>query len=690
MSEETLETLSKIAKVSRQYEEILSPIIYCLVSSLHDTYQSKDYSDLDRSLMEGHTIQGSTRNAGILARNAKYIGNWNGDDDDDDNEYIIFGPDCIVKGYNKGKDEGNGECVGNEKSNHIEECVDKVHDDVDDGHDDNVSVDEGEDGCEGYNGSNAEDEGADVHECPDQGVGRVHDDDVGDDNKERVPQNGYVDKCVCDGAAAGKGDSIDHRVHKNYNVVDARVHDCDIAEVDGGVESIDKAVYDSAVGGKGGENDQRVNNGNDVEDAGHDDVGVDNDKRVHEGADVKDKDYAHSLFEIEVDINHPIAIHRSSDAHLLKATKPGFFAVKFSENVHHCYPNLIKTDHLSSSDVNEEYSEELNNAFKAMHTILSSLLKQELLPSPLTNVKFFDNSRSSSVANTHTFIMSNDSDPAYKEYFQVDMDFVQIIKLMYWPDDVTKWLEEGKWPTIDVRKQLKEKFGCCLVPKQSSPGANDWRLSLADIESEVITMLFENEHCYLAHFVFKCLYYKHINSIKCQCRAQKESPIGSYIIKTTLLNMSSEHGPDSPLWNDMKSAVMELLIKLLFGLQEKRIPHYIIPNVNILHSILTDHEDTCNLTHKAEKTVKFIIENIDSCLEEVAEGLNWIKPVKFDDSEHCNFKDMMLQIGSFFVGIISRNEDALLSGQKDKKIDAEVFHFFQSMQNSTFSDIELD
>ena len=62
----------------------------------------------------------------------------------------------------------------------------------------------------------------------------------------------------------------------------------------------------------------------------------------------------------------------------------------------------------------------------------------------------------------------------------------------------------------------------------------------------------------------------------------------SYNVKTTMLWASEERHPDDPVWSSLEASVQMLLARLVDGLQKGIIPHYFLPEINLLERVDSD------------------------------------------------------------------------------------------------------
>ena len=176
-------------------------------------------------------------------------------------------------------------------------------------------------------------------------------------------------------------------------------------------------------------------------------------------------------------------------------------------------------------------------------------------------------------------------------FFHLSIDKVPAVRLHFWPQQAATWITRCRlWPPQDTIQSIVDK-GCNVVPR-SSPGGDvhsEWRLSFS--LPEAILAQLHTEEQKRAYYFFKIFFYQHLKCIKSSNPEVK--PLYSYIVKTTMLWASEELPPEDPIWASLETSTQMLLFKLLGSLQTGFLPHYFIPEINLLERVGEDVRDRC-------------------------------------------------------------------------------------------------
>ena len=130
-----------------------------------------------------------------------------------------------------------------------------------------------------------------------------------------------------------------------------------------------------------------------------------------------------------------------------------------------------------------------------------------------------------------------------------------------------------------------------MVPR-SSPGGDvhsEWRLSFSGSESILAQLRSEEQQ--QAYYFFKMFFYQYLKCVASSAPEGKQ--LYSYIIKTTMLWAQEEHPPEDPIWTSLETGVQMLVLKLLGNLKAGFLPHYFIPEINLLERVGEDVRIKC-------------------------------------------------------------------------------------------------
>ena len=174
----------------------------------------------------------------------------------------------------------------------------------------------------------------------------------------------------------------------------------------------------------------------------------------------------------------------------------------------------------------------------------------------------------------------------------VNTDSVPSVKLLFWPHQAAAWITRRRhwWPPQNIIQSIADE-GCQLVPR-SSPGGDvhsEWRFSFSSPEA-VLAQL-RSKKLQHAYYFFKMFFYRYLKCV--ESTKFEGKPLYSYIIKTTMLWAFEELPPQDPIWTSLEKSVQMLLFKLLSSLEAGCLPHYFIPEINLLERVGEDVRIKC-------------------------------------------------------------------------------------------------
>ena len=183
-------------------------------------------------------------------------------------------------------------------------------------------------------------------------------------------------------------------------------------------------------------------------------------------------------------------------------------------------------------------------------------------------------------------------------------DLSTVIRLNWWPDVAREWImRERNWPSKTIVSDLTKKsyliMKSSVVPSSESYTGLEMRYSFTHLEKElVLRRSLDQGYVYL---IFKSMFYKWIKPIDSEV-------ISSFIAKTIMFWVCEKYPPEHRIWRK-KSCVgtlNHLFCELLSALEEKNLPYYFIPCINVIDKI----DDTVRM--KMVSTVKEIVSDIDN------------------------------------------------------------------------------
>ncbi len=177
------------------------------------------------------------------------------------------------------------------------------------------------------------------------------------------------------------------------------------------------------------------------------------------------------------------------------------------------------------------------------------------------------------------------SGPAMKgEDLGFDIDFVPCLLCDSFPPEASDWIGRSRlrgWPPPKVVERIA-RTGCGLVAyghRESNFRHVEWRISFADYEQRLIATLTGcQKQCYV---VFKTLV-KYVTS--------PQTGVSSYCLLNTMF-WFMERMPER-VWNDdfsIASCFKSLLDLFIYYLVNRYLPHYFIPDSNLIAAVPREH-----------------------------------------------------------------------------------------------------
>ena len=168
----------------------------------------------------------------------------------------------------------------------------------------------------------------------------------------------------------------------------------------------------------------------------------------------------------------------------------------------------------------------------------------------------------------------------------VSLDQVPSVRLYFWPQQAANWIKRSRqWPPHDDIQRIVDD-GCQVVPR-SSPGGDsnsEWRLSFSIPEASLAKLRSLDQK--RAYYFFKIIFYRHLKCIE-SSEAEKKS-LYSYVMKTTMLWFCEEYPPTDSVWTSLELSVQMLLARLVDNLQDGKIAHYFLPEINLIERVGSD------------------------------------------------------------------------------------------------------
>lgn len=173
-----------------------------------------------------------------------------------------------------------------------------------------------------------------------------------------------------------------------------------------------------------------------------------------------------------------------------------------------------------------------------------------------------------------------------EEFGERTEDLVKAFFCQKIPSETQKWIkrtETTAWPSEDMKKFAIES-GCYVVPvghKASSSPTHEWRLCTSMAEREyVFCMNITQIRCLI---LLKML-------MKSQVNIAFDNAMKSYFIKTALFYKTEESETGSWTEENLLMHVTRCLIWLQNGLERNCMPHYFMPDLNMLEGRFSEDQ----------------------------------------------------------------------------------------------------
>ena len=297
--------------------------------------------------------------------------------------------------------------------------------------------------------------------------------------------------------------------------------------------------------------------------------------------------------EVEIDIMYNLFTIPQEVSHLLEPVedKPGFVRLPLCQEL--CQEDFYILYILAMQILEGHVPYSLDEMPKYISPLLMKGALTEGFPRPsryrLRNVMFqrMFNIKESKCTTETTQELKFDASGIH-----LSNDSVPAIRLHFWPHEAGGWITRCRrwWPQQNTIQSIVIK-GCHVVSR-SSPGGNvhsEWRLSFSGPEAILAQLRSRKQQ--EAYYFFKMFFYRYL---KCVESSEPEGkPIYSYVIKTTMLWAYEELPPEDPIWASLENSVEMLLFKLLGSLEAGFLPHYFIPEINLLERVGEDVRIKC-------------------------------------------------------------------------------------------------
>ena len=183
-------------------------------------------------------------------------------------------------------------------------------------------------------------------------------------------------------------------------------------------------------------------------------------------------------------------------------------------------------------------------------------------------------------------------------------DLSTVIRLNWWPDIAREWImRERNWPSKTVVSDLTKVsyliMKSSVVPSSESGTGLEMRYSFTHLEKELVLRR-SPDQAYV-YLIFKSMFYKWIKPIDSEV-------ISSFIAKTIMFWVCEKYPPEHKIWQKKLcvGTLNHLFCELLSALEEKNLPYYFIPRINVIDVI----DDTVKT--KMVSVVKEIVSDTDN------------------------------------------------------------------------------
>ena len=191
----------------------------------------------------------------------------------------------------------------------------------------------------------------------------------------------------------------------------------------------------------------------------------------------------------------------------------------------------------------------------------------------------------------------------------ISRDSVVAVQLDFWPSEAWEWVHRSrKWPQVPLVVDITQT-PCFLVHKPftlNDPYANEWYISFTLAEKMIARK--RSEGMKMTYFVFKAIY-------NCSFKyTSQDKEFGSYLVKTIMMWACEEY-PIHQWTPDNLDANIRILLEKLLGYIDKRfLPHYFIPELNLLsrlpESLFTMMEEDLDRDRLLNDPMSFIPDDL--------------------------------------------------------------------------------
>lgn len=246
-------------------------------------------------------------------------------------------------------------------------------------------------------------------------------------------------------------------------------------------------------------------------------------------------------------------------------------------------------------------------------------------------------------------MVSGRSGPSHSEFSipGVDSKMFTVSCLQEWPDIATNWITRHRasgWPDQTTVKKAIQNFGCVLSPfphKNTLHPNVEFRFCFAVAQKIIAKTL--TRHQKKVYYMFKMLLDFHINDLLENL---------SYLLRTIFF-YSCEAVPIDVWERHPGAALLYLLDRLLCDVTKRYLPHYFIPDNNLI-----DHV-SCDVMKRLESRLKVIRSSpclsICLCAEEVTSIPVWIiDRVMWDIPEFNKLPDLKKACQRLFLPVVEK------------------------------------
>ena len=193
------------------------------------------------------------------------------------------------------------------------------------------------------------------------------------------------------------------------------------------------------------------------------------------------------------------------------------------------------------------------------------------------DVTFKHRMKRSGPALTQMFTMLDHTD---NSELKLSADTVFACQLDFWPPEVADWLTRTRqWPSQDVVDQISQQ-PCFLVHKPPSTRPEDMdKWSLSFTLAEQMLCMRRSEGMKLTYFCFKAIFYT------CLHVKVDDKEFSSYLCKTVMMWALEELHPGQWTDENLLTNLLFLFSKLDEHIKCKHLPHYFIPDLNVMRDI---------------------------------------------------------------------------------------------------------